>query len=203
MTEKLIIFTRYPEAGKTKTRLIPILGAEGAAVLHQQMTELTIAKCRKLVTIRNLSIEVFFHGGDRQLMQEWLGNELIYHPQGTGDLGAKMCRACDRAFHSGIDRMVIVGTDCPELTVEILNEAFDRLIDRDLVLGEAKDGGYYLIGLSRPIPHLFVEIDWGTEVVFQQTQKIANKLNLTIAYLPILNDVDRPEDLEIYSTVDY
>ncbi len=203
MVEKLIIFTRYPEAGRTKTRLIPVLGAVGAAVLQQQMTELTIAKCRKLVAIRNLSFEVFFHGGDRKLMQKWLGDELIYHPQGMGDLGVKMGQAFDQAFHFGIDRMVIIGTDCPELTVDILNEAFNSLNDRDLVLGEARDGGYYLIGLSRLIPDLFVEIDWGTEVVFRQTKKVAEKLNLAVAYLPILNDIDRPEDLEIYSTVDY
>jgi uncharacterized protein len=203
MAEKLVIFTRYPEAGKTKTRLIPVLGAIGAAVLQQQMTELTIAKCRKLINIRDLSIEIWFHGGDRKLMQKWLGNELMYQPQGTGNLGAKMSQAFATAFQSEIDRMVIIGTDCPELTADILNDAFNSLSDRDLVLGEARDGGYYLIGLSRLIPDLFVEIDWGTEVVFKQTKQVAEKLNLTVAYLPILNDIDRPEDLEIqpFSTI--
>jgi uncharacterized protein len=203
MAEKLVIFTRYPEAGKTKTRLIPVLGAIGAAVLQQQMTELTIAKCRKLINIRDLSIEIWFHGGDRKLMQKWLGNELVYKPQGSGNLGAKMSQAFATAFQSEIDRMVIIGTDCPELTVDILNDAFNSLSNRDLVLGEARDGGYYLIGLSRLISDLFIEIDWGTEVVFRQTKQVAEKLNLTITYLPILNDIDRPEDLEIYSTVDY
>jgi uncharacterized protein len=197
MTERLIIFTRYPEAGTTKTRLIPLLGAEGAAIWQKKMTELTIVKCRKLLEIRDISIEVFFSGGDRSLMQEWLGKDLVYQHQGQGDLGEKIRRAFDISFQSGSERTAIIGTDCPELTVEILTEMFDRLKSRDVVLGEAKDGGYYTIGLTRSIQALFIDIDWGTEVVFKQTQKKAEQLNLSVAYLPILNDVDRPEDLEI------
>jgi hypothetical protein len=197
MTEKLIIFTRYPEAGTTKTRLIPMLGAEGAAIWQKKMTELTIIECRKLLEIRDISIEVFFAGGDLSLMREWLGKDLIYQPQGKGDLGEKMRRAFDLSFRSGNKRTAIIGTDCPELTVEILTEMFDRLKNRDVVLGAAKDGGYYTIGLAHLIDELFINIDWGTEVVFQQTQKKVQQLNLSVAYLPILSDVDRPEDLEI------
>jgi uncharacterized protein len=195
MAEKLLIFTRYPEAGKTKTRLIPLLGAEGAAQWQRKMTESTIEECRKLQDLRGISIEVYYHGGSIELMQSWLGCQLTYQPQLAGDLGVKMSGAFDRAFESGCDRIMIIGTDCPQLTAVILERGFDSLKTNDLVLGEATDGGYYAIGLSRYIPDLFSDIPWGTATVAQKTQNIAKQLDLSIAYLPVLNDVDRPEDL--------
>lgn len=195
-TERLLIFTRYPEAGKTKTRLIPALGAEGAALLHRQMAEQTIAQVQS-----NRSIEVWFTGGSVAQMQAWLGKELDYQPQGTGDLGARLSAAFRAAFASGINRVAAIGTDCPELDSEILDRAFRSLHSHDLVLGGATDGGYYLIGMSRFVPELFVEIDWGTEKVLHQTQSIAQSLKLSIAELPILTDVDRPEDLEVWERV--
>jgi uncharacterized protein len=198
MTEKLIVFTRYPEAGKTKTRLIPVLGAEGAASLQRNMTESTLVQAEKLLASRHLSIEMFFAGGDQELMKNWLGDRLIYRPQSTGDLGVKMQQAIAETFASSATKIVIIGTDCPKLTPAILDSAFASLTSHDLVLGKTEDGGYYLIGLSRPIPQLFIDIAWGTELVFQQTVNIAKELNLTVAYLPILYDLDRPEDLERY-----
>jgi hypothetical protein len=90
---------------------------------------------------------------------------------------------------------VIIGTDCPDLTIEILTQAFEALKQHDLVLGPAADGGYYLIGLRRLLPELFVEVSWGTSQVRQQTVEIAQSLDLAIAFLPLLNDIDRPEDL--------
>jgi len=187
----LIVFTRYPEPGKTKTRLIPALGEVGAAKLQRQMTEYTLS----LVTISHLSTEVRFAGGDVQLMRDWLGSELIYQEQGEGELGVRMARSLSSAFQSGATQIVIIGTDCPSLNAEILTTAFHQLQQRDLVLGPAIDGGYYLIGLQRFIPELFVNIDWGTAQVLAQTVKIAQKLNLSIFYLPELADIDRPEDL--------
>ncbi len=189
----LIIFTRYPEPGKTKTRLIPALGEVGAAKLQRQMTEYTLS----LVTISHLSTEVRFAGGDVQLMREWLGSELIYQEQGEGELGVRMARSLSSALQSGATQIVIIGTDCPSLNAEILTTAFHQLQQHDLVLGPAIDGGYYLIGLQRLIPELFINIDWGTSQVLAQTVKIAQKLNLSIFYLPELADIDRPEDLAI------
>lgn len=187
----LIIFTRYPEPGKTKTRLIPALGEVGAAKLQRQMTEYTLS----LVTISHFSTEVRFAGGNVQLMRDWLGSELIYQEQGEGELGVRMARSLSSAFQSGATQIVIIGTDCPSLNAEILTTAFHQLQQHDLVLGPAIDGGYYLIGLQQFIPELFVNIDWGTAQVLAQTVKIAQKLNLSIFYLPELADIDRPEDL--------
>ena len=193
-----MIFSRYPEAGKTKTRMIPALGAVGAAKLQQQMTEHTLATAKQLQKSRSLSLEIHFAGGDRQLMSEWLGKGIDYHPQVAGDLGQKMYAAFERAFELGSDRVVVIGIDCPELNKSILNQAFDALASRELVLGGANDGGYYLIGLNQSLPLLFNNISWGTSKVLEQTKAIARNLNLEFYSLPLLNDIDRPDDLWIW-----
>ena len=195
ISEKLIVFTRYPEPGITKTRLIPVLGKAGAANLHRLMAQRTIARALSLQKSRRLSVEIHHTGGSQQQMQDWLGTDLIYQNQIDGDLGARMAAAFQNSFDSGVDKVAIIGTDCPDLKAEILAQAFDRLSDRDLVLGPAKDGGYYLIGLRRSIPELFDGIKWGTSEVFASTRAIAQKLNLSIADLPTLADIDLPEDL--------
>ncbi len=191
----LIIFTRYPTPGAVKTRLIPAVGAAGAAMLHRQMTEFTLCKARELCQRMSGSIAVHFDGSDSQQMADWLGTDLVYQSQGSGDLGVRMDRSIASACQSA--RVVLIGTDCPELTVDILAQAFEYLLERDLVLGVALDGGYYLIGMRQPQPELFFAVDWGTDRVLQQTIDIANSLNLSIGYLPKLADIDRPEDLPL------
>ncbi|MEH1925332.1 TIGR04282 family arsenosugar biosynthesis glycosyltransferase [Nostoc sp.] len=194
----LIIFTRYPEPGKTKTRLIPVLGSVGAANLQRQMSEYTIFQVQELQKSIDISLEVRFTGGDSQLMEDWLGLDLVYQFQGEGDLGSRMARSLFEAFQSGMEEVIIIGTDCPGVNAQILATAFEKLHAFDLVLGPAIDGGYYLIGLRQPILELFVNIDWGTDRVFQETVDIAQKLNLSYVNLLPLADVDRPEDLPIW-----
>ncbi|MFN6535112.1 MAG: TIGR04282 family arsenosugar biosynthesis glycosyltransferase [Nostoc sp. EkiNYC01] len=196
--QHLIIFTRYPEPGKTKTRLIPVLGSVGAANLQRQMTEHTIFQVKELQKIIDISVEVRFAGGDLQLMQDWLGLNLVYQCQGEGDLGLRMARSLLQAFQFGAEKAIIIGTDCPGINAQVLATAFDRLHTFELVLGPAIDGGYYLIGLQQPIPELFANIEWGTAQVFQKTVEIAQKLNLSHVNLTPLADVDRPEDLPIW-----
>ena len=201
MSDRLIIFTRYPESGKAKTRLIPALGAEAAADIHRQMTEHTLAQVKPLQQNRLLTVEVWFAGGDRAQMQTWLGSEVTYEPQPEGNLGDRMAQAFQTAFESGVKAAIIIGTDCPELTDALLAEAFQSLQQTDLVLGPATDGGYYLIGLRRVVPELFQTIAWSTDRVFQQTVDIASNLNLSLTTLPMLTDVDRPDDLPVWERV--
>ncbi|MFN6518104.1 MAG: TIGR04282 family arsenosugar biosynthesis glycosyltransferase [Nostoc sp. CreGUA01] len=196
--QHLIIFTRYPEPGKTKTRLIPVLGSVGAANLQRQMTEHTIFNVKELQTVIDISVEVRFAGGNMELMQQWLGLDLVYQSQGEGDLGSRMARSLLQAFQSGAEKAIIIGTDCPGLNAQILATAFEKLHTFDLVLGPALDGGYYLIGLRQTIPELFANIEWGTAQVFQKTVEIAQKFNLSQINLIKLADVDRPEDLSIW-----
>ncbi|GBE90508.1 TIGR04282 family arsenosugar biosynthesis glycosyltransferase [Nostoc cycadae] len=199
--QHLIIFTRYPEAGKTKTRLIPALGSIGAANLQQQMTEYTLLQTQELQKAIGISVEVRFTGGNLQLMQDWLGSELLYKSQGEGDLGSRMARSLFDAFQKRAEYGIIIGTDCPGLNSQILATAFQQLQTVDLVIGPAIDGGYYLIGVHRFIPELFANIDWGTAQVLQQTVAIAEKIGVSHTYLPALADVDRPEDLSIWEEI--
>lgn len=196
--QHLIIFTRYPQSGKTKTRLIPALGEEGAANLQRQMTEYTVSKVKKFQSSAAISFEIRFAGGDLQLMQNWLGTELNYQLQGEGDLGKRMKNSFLSAFNQGAQEVITIGIDCPGVNAQLLSEAFEKIRNCDLLLGPAVDGGYYLIGLKRAIEELFINIDWGTAKVLQQTVDIAQQFNLSVAYLQTLADVDRPEDLPIW-----
>ena len=198
MAETLIIYSRYPEPGKTKTRMIPALGKEAAAQLQQKMTEHTLNTARQLQDDRSTKIEVHFAGGNQQLMSDWLGEDLSYVSQTAGDLGNKMQSSFQQAFDNNYKRVVIIGIDCPDINLKILNDAFDSLSKKELVLGIAKDGGYYLIGLNKKMPQLFKNISWGTDIVLEQTKAIATKLKLNIEYLTALSDVDRPEDLPVW-----
>jgi hypothetical protein len=106
-----------------------------------------------------------------------------------------MASAFQASFAAGMTGVVTIGIDCPDLDAELLAEAFEKLKTFDVVLGPARDGGYYLIGLRRLVPELFAGLDWGTSKVRQQTVDIAENIGLAIAFLPWLDDIDRPEDL--------
>ena len=188
----LIIFTRYPEPGKTKTRLIPLLGEVEAARLQRYMTERTVSLGRQL----QVNLEIHFFGGNRQLMANWLGRDLTYQEQIEGDLGAKMKAAFARAICQGSQKTIIIGTDCPDLDLAILNLAFQKLKDSELVFGPTEDGGYYLIGLRQIVPQLFDNIPWGTEKVLATTINAISSLNVSYSYLEPLQDLDRPEDFQ-------
>ncbi|MEJ2719144.1 MAG: TIGR04282 family arsenosugar biosynthesis glycosyltransferase [Deltaproteobacteria bacterium] len=152
--ERLIVFTRYPEAGRTKTRLIPVLGIHGAAELHRNMTEHTMGSVRALTGLRSVSVEVRYEGGNRDLMAGWLGRDLSYRKQGPGDLGDRQALAFEEAFKTGMARVILIGTDCPARNEHDIQQGFDALTRHDLVLGPANDGGYHLIGLGIHFPPL-------------------------------------------------
>ncbi len=193
----LIIFTRYPQPSQVKTRLIPALGAAGAAALHQRMAEHTLAQARALRQMRALSIEVWFTGNSTLTqMQEWLGTDVEYYVQPEGDLGDRMVSAFKSVFSKGYTSALIVGTDCPDLNTTLLAQGFSALAQHELVLGPAIDGGYYLMGLRRLVPELFVDIAWSTGEVLEKTLAIAQQLKLTPFLLPHLTDIDVPQDLE-------
>ena len=146
-TEPRILFTQAFR--KSKTRLIPVLGPEGAAQLQREMTQHVLGWAKALATCRPLCLEVCFEGGDDSLMRQAFGNDLTYRRQTVGDLGQRMHAAFEAAFRAGNHRAVLIGTDCPELDGRLVQAAFDRLGENDLVLRPANDGGYYLIGLRR------------------------------------------------------
>ncbi len=128
-------------------------------------------------------------------MTAWLGPDLTYREQVPGDLGDRMHEVFSQAFHDGIKRTVIVGTDCPGLSPALIRKAFAMLRTHDLVLGPTDDGGYYLVGLRQPVAQLFGEIVWGTDSVFETTMARARAANLSIGQLRSMRDVDTTEDL--------
>lgn len=185
---RLIIFTRFPIAGEAKTRLIPVLGAKGAADLQRRMTEFTLKQAAKTGAL----IEVRYTGCTERQMRDWLGDNLLYADQEDGNLGARISKVFDDHFKSGAERIVIVGCDCPSNRSRNMKKCFHALDSHDCVIGPASDGGYYMIGLRRPAPELFKDIDWGTERVFRQTLSAAETKPFL---LPELNDVDVPKDI--------
>jgi rSAM/selenodomain-associated transferase 2/rSAM/selenodomain-associated transferase 1 len=195
LPERLIVFTRYPKAGVTKTRLIPALGAAGAAELQRRMTEHAIGRARVFGRQRTATVEVCYEGARRRRMARWLGPGLAYRQQGGGDIGERMAHSFREAFSEGAERVVIVGTDCPGITSALLDDAFDALTRNDVVFGPANDGGYYLIGLKTDVPELFVDVPWSTDNVLSRTLEIVRELGLNVAMVASLDDVDRPEDL--------
>jgi rSAM/selenodomain-associated transferase 2/rSAM/selenodomain-associated transferase 1 len=199
--EYVIVFTRYPEPGKSKTRLIPELGSEGATRLHRVMTESTVAKLRRLRAHRSAIITVSFDGGSESLMKLWLGSDLSYRRQASGDLGERMHAAFDVAFCEGAKRVVLVGTDIPELSGQVVEQALTELERLDLVLCPTTDGGYCLIGLRRAYLELFTGIPWSSETVLADTLKIAQRLGLSTLLLDRFRDVDRPADLQHWERV--
>jgi rSAM/selenodomain-associated transferase 2/rSAM/selenodomain-associated transferase 1 len=193
--EHLVVFTRYPEPGATKTRLIPTLGAAGAADLQRRMTAQTLATVRRLAQGRPVTVEVRFEGGGWDAVRQWIGPAYAFHPQGAGDLGDRMRAAFEDSFRAGAERTVLIGSDCPGIAVEHLRGALDRLREHDLVLGPARDGGYYLIGARGGAPDAFAGVPWGTDAVLSLTLAAAKRAGLSTSLLDLLTDVDRPEDL--------
>ena len=199
----LAVFTRYPVPGDTKTRLAPALGFQGAADLQQKMTEHIICSLTKLQVDFDLIVELRYEGGDANLMKSWLGDGFTYRPQGSGDLGFRMKGFFQDAFTNGSDMAVIVGSDIPGITDAVIKNAFDLLCRYDMVLGPAKDGGYYLIGmrrdlLSKTFHHFFEHITWGTDTVLHQTVNIAKTLGVKLFLMQVMEDIDRPEDMLVW-----
>jgi uncharacterized protein len=193
----LMLFTRYPVAGQTKTRLIPHLGPEGAAALQRRMTEHILNQITAAARQLPLVLEVHFSGGSLAQMQDWLGDRptVTYHSQAGGNLGDRLIAAFCQSFEAGRRGAIAIGSDCPALGLDHLSAAVEALKHVDVVIGPATDGGYYLIGLSQPQSALFQTIDWGTDRVLTQTLAAAADQGLSVELLTPLTDIDLPEDL--------
>ncbi len=203
---RLIVFTRFPELGKVKTRLVSTLGNETATSIHTALARKTFETLRRFRARTNIDIdiEVHFAGGDIAGMSEVFGSDFTYIPQHTGDLGERLLAASRAAFASGVEQLAIIGTDCPWLTTEHLSGAFQHLGNRKAVLGPATDGGYYLIGLNRSVSdqrasgalqRVFTGIDWGSEQVLSQTKTAFRTNRWQYKTLEPLSDVDFAQDL--------
>jgi hypothetical protein len=198
--ERLIIFTRYPAPGVAKTRLIPVLGPEGAAALQRRLTARTAETARRLMRTRNLAVEIRYEGGSAALLRRWLGEEFDFRPQEEGHLGQRMARGLAAAFDGGASSALLIGADIPGINEGHLKRAFEALREHDLVFGPALDGGYYLIG-ARAAPfvkdpaYLGAAIPWSSPQVLARTLEAVRNEGLSFSLLETLADIDRPEDL--------
>ena len=183
------VFARRPVAGQVKTRLSPALPAAMAARLYEAVLADTLDAVRSAAA------------GERLIA--WADAEPALpaaagfraRAQAQGDLGARLRDAFAALLPGPGDRAVIVGSDCPALTAELLERAFAVLAQHRIVLGPALDGGYWLLGLAEPAPELFNDIAWSTPHVLAQTQERAAALGLDIEWLPALADLDTPADV--------
>ncbi|HSA59206.1 MAG TPA: TIGR04282 family arsenosugar biosynthesis glycosyltransferase [bacterium] len=189
----LLIFAKYPEPGKVKTRLARSVGLERAALLYKEMAETVVVKTAPVngEYARTLHFDPPEKSRDFEV---WFPS-LAIKPQCAGDLGLRMKSAIEESFRSGADRVVLIGSDCPDLDRPLVLESFRKLESSDLVIGPATDGGYYLIGMSRrglarQAPALFDGVLWSTASVLRETLEKAEKIGIPYALLPTLSDVD-------------
>ncbi|HEX8360894.1 MAG TPA: TIGR04282 family arsenosugar biosynthesis glycosyltransferase [Longimicrobium sp.] len=192
MVRATLAFIRAPEAGRVKTRLAATLGAEGALRVYRRLAEHTVREARAV------DAELRIHFTPAALehdVRAWLGDGPRYIPQAGGDLGARMEAAFRAAFADGAERVVIVGSDLPDLSAALLRRAFDELDDHPAVLGPARDGGYYLLGMRTMIPGVFDDVPWSTEEVLANTLERMRAAAIEPALLPTLADVDEADDL--------
>lgn len=194
---RIIVFARCPDPGYCKTRLIPALGVQGAVELYEQLLRQTLKQVTPAIA-ELADVEVHFSGKEvirlKAICTE-TSAKICYQPQSEGDLGQRLITAFDLAFQAGCGKVAIIGTDCPELDRSIIDMAFQLLDQKDVVLGPAVDGGYYLIALRQRAPELFHGIAWGQETVLETTLLKAESMGLQIGLLRALTDIDRLEDL--------
>jgi hypothetical protein len=204
---KVLLFTRYPEKGKTKTRLIGELGADGAAQLHKKLTERVFMQADLLRQRSGIKTIVYFSGGSSKKMTSWLG-PIPCVEQTNGDLGQKMRAAFEHCFAGGAETAILIGSDIPDISTELLQQAFTALLTKKVVIGPSRDGGYYLIGMTAKaaedcppegapslLPLLFDKMKWSTGELFEDTMYRLESTGYETALLPVLRDIDLPTDL--------
>ena len=186
----LIVFVKNPILGQVKTRLAKDLGEAQALAAYEALLDLTAACLRDwdraLVQI---------HYGDfvPETDARFRGFERLLQEQ-SPDLGLRMHEAFSQAFAKGHERVLIIGSDCPDMNPALLNLAWDMLGHRDLVIGPAEDGGYYLLGLRQPQPQVLLNRTWSHERVFEEAMDSIEALGLSHFVLPKLYDVDNLTD---------
>lgn len=188
----IAILARAPVPGRAKTRLVPRLGADGAAALQRQLIGRALARA----AATRLPCTLWLDGApDAALVAAAAAAAVELRTQPEGDLGARMLAACAHA-HAAHRACIVIGTDCPAQTTDDLLAAAAQLAQADVVLQPAHDGGYVLIALRRPQPELFNAMPWGSEQVLALTRARCAALGLARAELRMLPDLDRPQDYD-------
>lgn len=187
-SRSLVIFANAPEKGRVKSRIAADLGPDVALTAYRTLAEHAVAAashvewCRKTIA--------YAPNGTGDAMRNWFGDLFDYLAQGDGDLGKRMLAALERAFAEGADRVTLIGVDCPGVTEAVIDEAFLRLDQADVVIGPSFDGGYYLIGMKKPQKALFTDIPFGTGDTLQRTLAAARRASIRVSLLEWKRDVN-------------
>lgn len=192
MTEaSLIIFVKKPELGKVKTRLARSIGDQRALEVYQKLLQRTysITQVIKQDKIVYYTPEIVHH-------DLWDDGFYLKALQDESDLGIRMRKSFEERFEAGYQKVCIIGSDCYQLTTDIIEQAFAELEQNDVVIGPSTDGGYYLLGMKKLYPILFQDKSWSTSKVLEQTIEDIKQKNLSCYLLPELTDVDEEKDLE-------
>ena len=190
-TTCLILFVRDPVLGKVKTRLAVSIGDEQALRVYKLLLNHT-----RTITVGLNCTKYVYYADSVISVDLWDKGNFIKAVQSGNDLGERMLHAFQSAFDDGYKKVVIIGSDCFQLSTELIISAFDALNQYDAVIGPAEDGGYYLLGLKKLVPAIFKDKTWSTNSVCRDTIKDIESMNLSYKLLPILNDVDEAADLE-------
>lgn len=189
----VLVLLRLPVLGAVKSRIASSAGPEVALNIYRELVSITYRLTEQLPC----AVHFFFDGG---LPAHRIHRpDTRYHHQSNGDLGQRMAAAISTGlqYHN---KVLLIGSDCPEISVEIITSAFDALSNADVVLGPAIDGGYYLIGMKKTNPTLFNEIAWGSNQVLTRTVDLCHSDKLSYVLLPNLRDIDTLADWEAYCT---
>ena len=188
---EILVFAKYPEAGKCKTRLAKGLGEENALIIYKALLHHTLQVVQSTPFRKILFVDPPERIADAFI---WAPGMDLYLPQVDGDLGVRLLDAVTCRIAEGAKGLILLGCDCPQISKEAVNSAFTALENADVVLGPTDDGGYYLLGLKARHASLFQGIPWSTEHVLDETLKILKFQSLSYIAADTFSDVDTPDD---------
>lgn len=190
MSKALIIFIKNPVLGKVKTRLAATVGDITAFEVYKKLLNHT-----QKITLLIDADKFLFYADFINREDRWPNDRFIKHLQKGNDLGERMCNAFENTFLNKYQKVIIIGSDCIDLSASVIEDAYKLLNNSDVVIGPAKDGGYYLLGMKNPHQCLFKNVSWSTSQVLKQTLSICKGHHLNYSLLPTLTDIDVENDL--------
>ena len=188
----LIIFIKFPELGKVKTRLALSTNNVFALEIYKLLAENIFHEAEKL----DCKTLIFYvDSTNEQKVKNWVNKDFLYLPQNGKDLGEKMLNAFEQVKSKGFEKILIIGSDVPDISKDLITNSLNELNKTDVVISPSDDGGYSLLGLKEINSFLFQNIEWSTQKVLNQTIEAIKQNKLSLTKLKTLNDIDTKEEL--------
>jgi rSAM/selenodomain-associated transferase 1 len=192
--KRLGVFVKVPEPGQVKTRLSPPLSSQEACRLYTAFIQDLFDRVGRLKKVRGT---VFYTGGELDVLRDYIPKSYEEIAQEGESLGDRMSAAFEHLLAGEGRTAILIGSDSPDIPVQYIKRAFLKLKHKDVVLGPAADGGYYMVGLRAPAPALFAGVEWGEHLVLKQTLDNIKSQQLTLSLMPLWYDVDTPASLRL------